>query len=79
MPAAKVYKVYSIIDGKEDLIFAASNIAASIEAARKYLDYRPSPQEISDLKAYFKNKPTQSYTFTANAKTVKMELEYNSY
>lgn len=73
----KTYKVYTLHDTQEKLIFASSDISQAIEAARAYLDYKPSPQEISDLKNFFKNKPTQSYTFSANFKVVKMVLERN--
>ena len=71
---SKVYKVSSIVGSEETMIFASSNINEAIESARAYLDYRPSAAELSALKNFFKQRPYQKYTFSANGKTVTMEL-----
>lgn len=79
MGKGKVYKVFRVeSDGDERLIFASSNISAAIEAAREYLEYKPSPTEITQLKLFFKSKPEEFYSFTVGDKTVKMILVFNN-
>lgn len=71
---SSIYKVFAGESEENRLIFASSNINEAIEAAREYLEHKPTAMELTDLKNFFKRKPEETYTYSVNDKTATMTL-----
>lgn len=70
----EIYEVVEMTNGVERKVYTTNNLDDAVQKAKFYLRYDPTIEQVNQLKAFFRGKYTEQYTYKINDRTVTLKL-----